>query len=144
MQDWYAVLYVARDAPEEVVRAAYRALSQRWHPDRNVDDPTAIGRMMEINQAYDVLSDMDARAEFDRQWVAMQQSIARERQRAAAERPSAAATKPSSPATARPVKTESDRPAHIHRQVRFWLMVVATVVLLVLWLLGGVAPRPVP
>lgn len=140
MQDWYAVLYVTRDAPDEVVRAAYRALSQRWHPDRNLDDPTAIGRMMEINQAYNVLSDTDARAEFDRQWVAMQQSIARERQRAAEERSSATSSKPSSPASARPAKVESGQSAPIHRQVRFWFMVVATVVLLVLWLLGGVAP----
>jgi DnaJ-class molecular chaperone len=143
MQDWYAVLHVANDAPDEVVRAAYRALSQRWHPDRNLEDPTAIGRMMEINQAYDVLSDTDARAEFDRQWIAAQQAIASERQRAAAERSSRATPKTSSSAIVS-TQDKPERPAPIHRQVRFWFVVLATLALLALWLLGGVAPPSVP
>lgn len=142
MQDWYAVLHVAHDAPEEVVRAAYRALSQKWHPDRNLEDPTAIGRMMEINQAYDVLSDADARAHFDHQWAAAQQAWAREQR--TTEHPSSATIKPS-PATSR-TKVEPKRmePSPIHRQIRFWFMVTATIALLALWLLKSVTPHPLP
>ena len=138
MQDWYAVLHVARDAPDEVVRAAYRALSQRWHPDRNLDDPTAIGRMMEINQAYDVLSEPDARVEYDRRWTAEVQ------QQSQTVKPSfTTSTKPSSPATAR-TKVDPERPNQVQRQARFWIMVLATVALLALWLLGGAATNSVP
>jgi DnaJ-class molecular chaperone len=138
MQDWYAVLYVTRDAPHEVVRAAYRVLSQRWHPDRNLDDPTAIGRMMEINQAYDVLSEPDARADYDRRWVAAVQQ-----QSQTVEPSFTVSTTPASPATAR-TKFDPERSNQIQRQVRFWIMVLATVALLALWLLGGAATNSVP
>ena len=52
----YDNLKVARDAPSEVIRAAYRALTQRYHPDRN-PDPEAARIMQIINRAYEVLSD---------------------------------------------------------------------------------------
>lgn len=62
----YRALHVSEDAPDEVVRAAYRALSLKWHPDRNPHDPTAVGRMMEINEAYRILSNPMSRASLDR------------------------------------------------------------------------------
>lgn len=61
----YDVLSVARDAPPEVVRAAYKALSQKWHPDKN-PSAEAAEVMRAINVAYAVLSDATARTQYDR------------------------------------------------------------------------------
>ncbi|CAJ3302882.1 Heat shock protein DnaJ-like protein [Burkholderia pseudomallei] len=61
----YDVLRVTRDAPPEVIRAAYKALSQKWHPDRN-PSPEAGALMQVINDAYAVLSDPSRRADYDR------------------------------------------------------------------------------
>ncbi|WP_175691672.1 J domain-containing protein [Burkholderia anthina] len=62
----YDVLRATRDAPPEVIRAAYRALSQKWHPDKN-KSPDA-GRMMQaINAAYEILSDSARRAHYDQE-----------------------------------------------------------------------------
>ncbi|WP_174998440.1 J domain-containing protein [Burkholderia lata] len=61
----YDVLRVTRDAPPEVIRAAYKALSQKWHPDRN-PSPEAGALMQSINHAYAVLSDPSQRADYDR------------------------------------------------------------------------------
>ncbi|MES2017996.1 MAG: J domain-containing protein [Pseudomonadota bacterium] len=64
----YDNLKVVRDAPVEVIKASYRALSQKYHPDRN-PDPDALRSMQVINQAWDVLSDPERRATHDR-WIA--------------------------------------------------------------------------
>lgn len=61
----YDVLRVTRDAPPEVIRAAYKALSQKWHPDKN-PSPEAGAIMQSINDAYAVLSDPSERAGYDR------------------------------------------------------------------------------
>jgi len=61
----YQVLKVAPDAPVEVIRAAYRALASRHHPDRLGDDPAASERMQRVNEAYRVLSDPVRRARYD-------------------------------------------------------------------------------
>jgi hypothetical protein len=65
----YQCLKVARDAPPEVIRAAYLAMSRKYHPDLHERDPQAGRRMAQINQAYQVLSDAAARAAHDR-WIA--------------------------------------------------------------------------
>ncbi len=55
--DYYAVLGVLPSADEVVIRAAYKALAQRYHPDkRNTDAPNSDQRMAELNEAYSVLS----------------------------------------------------------------------------------------
>jgi len=64
----YDSLKIARDAPAEVVRAAYRALSLKYHPDRHAADPEATEMMALLNSAYDVLSDPEKRHEYD-EWV---------------------------------------------------------------------------
>ena len=64
----YDNLKVARDAPPEVIRAAYKSLSQKYHPDRNASDPKASRTMAIINAAYRVLSDPDLRKKHD-QWI---------------------------------------------------------------------------
>ncbi|HEX7382139.1 MAG TPA: J domain-containing protein [Nevskiaceae bacterium] len=63
----YETLKVAQDAPPEVIRAAYRALSQKHHPDRHAEDIHAERTMQFINAAYDVLSDPVRRRDYDRQ-----------------------------------------------------------------------------
>jgi hypothetical protein len=68
----YDNLKVARSAPPEVIRAAYRALSQSFHPDRNPGDADAARVMAIINGSYEVLSDPDKRRAHDR-WIAEQE-----------------------------------------------------------------------
>jgi|GEM_PF-6346671 DnaJ-class molecular chaperone with C-terminal Zn finger domain len=84
----YDNLNVARNAPFEVIQAAYRALSLKYHPDRNPDNPEAARIMAVINAAYTVLSDTSKRAEHD-QWIARQEA-AQPESSAAASRASAA------------------------------------------------------
>ncbi|SAL11993.1 chaperone protein DnaJ [Caballeronia sordidicola] len=60
----YDNLKVARGAPPEVIRAAYKALSQRYHPDKN-DSPDATRIMRILNDAYAVLSDPERRRVYD-------------------------------------------------------------------------------
>lgn len=65
----YDNLKVTRNAPPEVIRAAYKSLSQKFHPDRNPDDPGATRTFQIINTAYEVLSDPLKRREHD-DWIA--------------------------------------------------------------------------
>jgi DnaJ domain len=60
----YDNLKVARDAPPEVIRAAYRTLAQKYHPDYN-PNPDAVRIMKIINESYAILSDPDKRKEHD-------------------------------------------------------------------------------
>ena len=64
----YDNLKIARDAPPEVVRAAYRALCLKYHPDRHATDPEATEMMALLNSAYEVLSDPDKRRDYD-EWI---------------------------------------------------------------------------
>ncbi|MEO8715556.1 MAG: J domain-containing protein [Acetobacteraceae bacterium] len=64
--DPYDTLGVKRDANEAAIRAAYRKLAKRFHPDLNPGKPEAAERFKEINAANDILSDADKRARFDR------------------------------------------------------------------------------
>lgn len=65
-QTHYNTLEVTRTASSEVIRAAYKSLSQRWHPDRNPGNRAeAEARMKEINAAYAALSDPQKRAAYD-------------------------------------------------------------------------------
>ncbi|MEO6152889.1 MAG: DnaJ C-terminal domain-containing protein [Croceibacterium sp.] len=66
MADPYAILGVERTADEKAVKGAYRKLAKQLHPDRNKDNPKASERFSEITRAYDLLSDKDKRARFDR------------------------------------------------------------------------------
>ncbi|MDB5798870.1 MAG: hypothetical protein JWP36_2772 [Paucimonas sp.] len=65
----YDNLKVTRNAPPEVIRAAYKSLSQKFHPDRNPGDPKATRTFQIINTAYEVLSDPLRRREHD-DWIA--------------------------------------------------------------------------
>ena len=65
-RDYYEILGVPRDADEKTIKRAYRKLARRYHPDVNPGDKTAEQRFKEINEAYDVLSDPQKRAQYDR------------------------------------------------------------------------------
>ena len=66
MADPYATLGVARTASEADIKKAYRKLAKELHPDRNKDDPKKAAQFGQVTQAYDLLSDKDKRARFDR------------------------------------------------------------------------------
>ena len=66
---YYDNLKVARDAPDAVIRAAYRALAQQYHPDKNPDSADAARVMKLINEAYAALSDPAKRRDHD-SWIA--------------------------------------------------------------------------
>lgn len=70
----YDNLKVARDAPPEVIRAAYKTLSQKYHPDRNGNSDHAIRVIQIINSAYAVLSDPAKRREHD-EWIARTEAL---------------------------------------------------------------------
>jgi DnaJ-class molecular chaperone len=64
--DLYQRLGIKRGASEAEVKKAYRSLAKQLHPDRNTDNPKAAERFAQITQAYDLLSDKDKRARYDR------------------------------------------------------------------------------
>ena len=64
--DLYQRLGIKRGASEAEVKKAYRSLAKQLHPDRNKDNPKAAERFNQITQAYDILSDKDRRARYDR------------------------------------------------------------------------------
>ena len=64
--DYYEILGVARDASGEEIKRAYRALARQHHPDVAEDKSKAEHRFKEINEAYEVLSDPNKRAQYDR------------------------------------------------------------------------------
>ena len=65
-KDYYEVLGVPKDAPDDVIRKAYKKLAIKWHPDKHVDDKKeAEEKFKEISEAYSVLSDPKKRREYD-------------------------------------------------------------------------------
>lgn len=66
MADLYSKLGVARGAEEADIKKAYRKLAKELHPDRNTSNPKAAERFAEVTAAYDLLSDKDKRAQYDR------------------------------------------------------------------------------
>jgi molecular chaperone DnaJ len=65
-RDPYEVLGVERDAPEQQVKKAFRALARELHPDVNAHDPNAEEKFKEAAEAYEILSDPERRATYDR------------------------------------------------------------------------------
>ena len=66
MADPYATLGVPRTASEADIKKAYRKLAKELHPDRNKDNPKATEKFSQATNAYDLLTDKDKRARFDR------------------------------------------------------------------------------
>lgn len=65
-QDYYKTLGVAKGASEQDIKKAFRNLAKQYHPDANPNNPSAEARFKEISEAYEVLSDKDKRAQYDR------------------------------------------------------------------------------
>lgn len=68
--DYYKILQVSNEAEQEVIEAAYKRLSAKYHPDVN-RSADAEGRMKLINEAYSVLRDRKSRSNYD-SWLAAQ------------------------------------------------------------------------
>ncbi|UXN73638.1 DnaJ domain-containing protein [Devosia sp. A8/3-2] len=66
MRDPYTVLGVPRSASEKDIKSAYRKLAKKYHPDQNPDDASAHGKFAEATNAYDLLTNAEKRAQFDR------------------------------------------------------------------------------
>lgn len=64
--DYYEILEVPRDASPDAIKKAYRAKARKYHPDVNPGDKKAEVKFKEVQQAYDVLSDAEKRALYDR------------------------------------------------------------------------------
>ncbi|HEU0310372.1 MAG TPA: J domain-containing protein [Sphingomicrobium sp.] len=64
--DLYQQLGIKRGASEAEIKKAYRSLAKQLHPDRNKDNPKAAERFAQVTRAYDLLSDKDKRAQYDR------------------------------------------------------------------------------
>jgi DnaJ-class molecular chaperone len=69
MKDWYQVLGLLHTAENEVIKAAYKALAQKYHPDRHPEKKLLYTEIMaELNQAHAMLGHARKRKEFDAAW----------------------------------------------------------------------------
>jgi len=66
--DYYAVLEIPNTATKAQIKAAYKKQAIKWHPDKNPDSDTTYA-MQEVNEAYLILNDDEARVRFDREYV---------------------------------------------------------------------------
>jgi DnaJ domain len=73
----YQVLGLPRDAKQEQVKAAFRTLARRFHPDVNAGDETAVRRFKEVNSAHETLANPEAREAYDRALVCRQKETRR-------------------------------------------------------------------
>jgi curved DNA-binding protein len=76
-KDYYEVLGVSKDADEKAIKAAYRKLARKYHPDVCANKVEGESKFKDINEAYEVLSDKDKRAKYDQfgtDWQRAQQS----------------------------------------------------------------------
>lgn len=65
-RDYYDILGVSKTATQEELKKAYRKVAIKYHPDKNPDDPSAEEKFKEAAEAYEVLSDENKRAQYDR------------------------------------------------------------------------------
>jgi curved DNA-binding protein CbpA len=116
----YDNLKVARGAPQEVIRAAYKALSQKYHPDKNPGDEKAARIMAIVNTAYGTLADPQRRKEHD-DWIAQEEFEVEWLESTREER-----------AVEAPEQAWADQPAGRRRRVtlarnwRWWLSIVCS------------------
>ena len=76
-KDYYKILGLPKTASEKEIKAAYRSLARKYHPDVNSGDKSAEDKFKDVGEAYDVLSDSDKRSKYDQfgdQWKNYSQS----------------------------------------------------------------------
>ncbi|WLI89318.1 J domain-containing protein [Massilia sp. R2A-15] len=110
----YDNLKVARMAPQEVIRAAYKVLTQKYHPDKNPGDEKAARIMAIVNTAYGILSDPARRKEHD-DWIAAEEMEIAWIESAHADAPGAW----------EPRTVEAAPPYRVMRDPRLWLALIA-------------------
>ena len=66
LRNYYEILGVAKDASNEEIKKTFRRLARLYHPDVNPGNKTAEEKFKDINEAYDVLSDENKRADYDK------------------------------------------------------------------------------
>ena len=65
-RDYYEILGVTKSADADAIKKAYRKVAMQYHPDRNPGDKAAEDKFKEAAEAYEVLSDADKKARYDR------------------------------------------------------------------------------
>ena len=66
-KNYYDILQISKESTDSEIKKAYRKLAMKWHPDKNPDiAEEAAQKFQEIGEAYDVLSDKEKRAIYDR------------------------------------------------------------------------------
>lgn len=75
-KDYYKILGINKNANEKEIKSAFRKQAKQWHPDANQANPNAEAKFKEVNEAYEVLSDPDKRATYDRFGTANPQDFA--------------------------------------------------------------------
>lgn len=65
MKSYYEILEISSTATSEEIKKAFRKCAKKYHPDRDVNDPTLSEKFKEINEAYSVLSDEEERKKYD-------------------------------------------------------------------------------
>lgn len=123
----YDNLKVSRDAPPEVIRAAYKSLTQKYHPDRN-PDPQAAKIMLHLNEAYEVLSDPEKRDDHDK-WIRFEEWKAAHRVDPKEEQPQPQTSAPSD----KWQKNKSAETELPNRKLPKWLTVILLIFMLVGW-----------
>lgn len=94
MKDWYQVLGLLHTAENEVIKAAYKALAQKYHPDRHPEKKALYTEIMaELNQAHAMLGNARKRKEFDAAW----KKFTDKHQKAEEQKPQPAPAQPSPP-----------------------------------------------
>ncbi|GFI23536.1 chaperone protein DnaJ [Lachnospiraceae bacterium] len=74
MTDWYKVLQISRQASDKEIKAAYRKLAKKYHPDAHPGDKKCEAYFKEITEAYTILSDAKKRKKFDEELDGLKQT----------------------------------------------------------------------
>lgn len=67
-KDYYSILEIPKTATQAEIKLAFKTQALKWHPDKNIGQDTTI-KMQEINEAYLILKDIDARKRYDAEYA---------------------------------------------------------------------------